>query len=74
MPDATPQKCSLISVNDKAVLLNFEGAETTSNAGLMLLSKTEQKLGLSSSLASCLNLDSAVGTKQGLSSLLMLCR
>ena len=41
-------------VNDKAVLLNFEGAETTSNAGLMLLSKTDQKLGLSSSLASCL--------------------
>ena len=54
MPDATPQKCSLTSVNDKAVLLNFEGAETTSNAGLMLLSKTDQKLGLSSSLASCL--------------------
>ena len=37
MPDATPQKCSLTSVNDKAVLLNFEGVETTSNAGLMLL-------------------------------------
>ena len=54
MPDATPQKCSLTPVNDKAVLLNFEGAETTSNAGLMLLSKTDQKLGLSSSLASCL--------------------
>ena len=54
MPDATPQKCSLTPVNDKAVLLNYEGAETTSNAGLMLLSKTDQKLGLSSSLASCL--------------------
>ena len=54
MPDATSQKCSLTSVNDKAVLLNFEGAETTSNAGLMLLSKTDQKLRLSSSLASCL--------------------
>ena len=54
MPDATPQKCSLTPVNDKAVLLNFEGAVTTSNAGLMLLSKTDQKLSLSSSLASCL--------------------
>ena len=44
MPDATPQKCSLTSVNDKAVLLSFEGAETTSNAGLMLLSNTNERM------------------------------
>ena len=55
MPDATPQKCSLSPVNDKAVLLNFEGVETSSNAGLMLLAKIEQRLGLSGSLASCLD-------------------
>ena len=55
MPDATPQKCSLSPVNDKAVLLNFDGAETSSNAGLMLLVTIEQRLGLSGSLASCLD-------------------
>ena len=54
MPDPTPLKCSLSPINDKAVLLNFESAETNSNAGRMLLSKTDQRLGLSSSLASCL--------------------
>ena len=47
MPDATPQKCSLSPVNDKAVLLNFDGVETSSNAGLMLLATIEQRLGLS---------------------------
>ena len=55
MPDATPQKCSLSPVNDKAVLLNFDGVETSSNAGLMLLATIEQRLGLSGSLASCLD-------------------
>ena len=55
MPDATPQKCSLSPVNDKAVLLNFEGVETSSNAGLMLLATIEQRLGLSGSLVSCLD-------------------
>ena len=46
MPDATPRKCSLSPVNDKAVLLNFDGVETISNAGLMLLATIEQRLGL----------------------------
>ena len=55
MPDATPQKCSLSPVNDKAVLLNCDGVETSSNAGLMLLATIEQRLGLSGSLASCLD-------------------
>ena len=55
MPDATPQKCSLSPVNDKAVLLNFDGVETSSNACLMLLATIEQRLGLSGSLASCLD-------------------
>ena len=55
MPDATPQKCSLSPVNDKTVLLNFDGVETSSNAGLMLLATIEQRLGLSGSLASYLD-------------------
>ena len=33
--------------------MNFEGVETSSNAGLMLLATIEQRLGLSGSLASC---------------------
>ena len=45
----------LSPVDNRAVLLNFDGAETRSNAGLMLLRKVDQQLGLSSSLASCLS-------------------
>ena len=55
MLGATPQKCSLSPVNDNAVLLNFGGGETSSNACLMLLAAIEQRLGLSGSLASCLD-------------------
>ena len=35
--------------------MNFDGVETSSNAGLMLLARIEQRLGLSGSLASCLD-------------------
>ena len=55
MPVATSQKCSSSPVNSKAVQLNFDSAETSSNTGLMLLRKVDHQFGLSSLLACCLS-------------------
>ena len=55
MPDATPQVNVLPPVDSKDVLFKFDGAEMSSDAGLILFRNIEQKLGLPGIFTSCLN-------------------
>lgn len=45
----------LSPVNDKPFVMNFDGADMSSDAGLTLLREVERRLGMSGVLASCLD-------------------
>lgn len=54
MAKATSFRPALSPVNGKPIVLNFDGAEMSSNAGLTLLREVERRDGLAGLLASCL--------------------
>ena len=54
MPQVTPPKPVVSPVNGKPILVNFDGAEMSSDAGLTLLREIERRNGLAGLLASCL--------------------
>src|SRR5690554_4723272 len=55
MKQSIPTAPVLSPVNGKSVLMNFDGADMSSDAGLTLLREVERRLGLSGVLASCLD-------------------
>ena len=55
MDTFTPSRPVLSPLNGKPVLMNFDGADMSSDAGLTLLREVERRLGLSGVLASCLD-------------------
>ena len=53
MDMSTPSRLSLSTVNGKPVLMSFDGADMSSDAGLTLLREVERRTGLADVLASC---------------------
>jgi len=53
MDMSTPSRLSLSPVNGKPVLMSFDGADMSSDAGLTLLREVERRTGLADVLASC---------------------
>lgn len=54
MDMSTPSRLLLSPVNGKPILMNFDGADMSSDAGLTLLRGVERRTGLADVLASCL--------------------
>jgi hypothetical protein len=54
MMQSTSQKPVLSPLNGKPILLNFDGAEMSSDAGLTLLREVERRHDLAGLVASCL--------------------
>ncbi|WP_176214320.1 transposase, partial [Roseovarius sp. A-2] len=54
MIQSTSRKPALSPVNGKPVLLNFDGAEMSSDAGLTLLREVERRTDLAGLVAKCL--------------------
>ena len=54
MDISTPSHPCLSPVNGKPILLGFDGADMSSDAGLTLLREIERKAGLAQRLASCM--------------------
>lgn len=54
MDMSTPSRLLLSPVNGKPILMNFDGADMSSDAGLTLLREVERRTGLAGELASCL--------------------
>ena len=54
MDVSTPSRLCLSPVDGKQVLLGFDGARMSSDAGLMLLREIERREGLAGWLASCM--------------------
>lgn len=50
-----PSRPLLSPVNGQPVLMNFDGADMSSNVGLTLPQEVERRMGLSGVLASCLD-------------------
>ena len=55
MDMSTPSRLLLSPVNGKPILLGFDGADMSSDAGLTLLREIERKAGLAQRLADCLS-------------------
>ena len=54
MKQSIPTVPVLSPVNGKSLLINFDGADMSSDAGLTLLREVERRMSLSGVLASCL--------------------
>ena len=64
MDVSTPSRLCLSPVDGKQVLLGFDGAKMSSDAGLMLLREIERREGLAGWLASCMEDPRAPGKVQ----------